>query len=182
MEKIDGNRSLKNHNPGSGLTFGKQIKKDTFPRELNYFKTALKQFLKENDLDQKGMSRLNKIIELAHGLPKDELVIKTAVQEVLDDYLKNSTPVARTVEKEETSKTEGRKVSGSQSQDRHHQKYKHSDANGSASEDEKVILDEEETEELAEETEALQEEETEGLVEVLTEPYIIENTESLILK
>lgn len=131
MEKINGNRSSKNFNTGSGLTFGNKIKKDASPREFNHFKAVIKQFLNENSFDQKGLSRLKKIIELAHQLPNDELFIKNSVQEIMDDYLKKSTPVARTVEKEASSKTEGRKVPDSQSQDRHHQKYKHSDANGS---------------------------------------------------
>ncbi|HEY5556358.1 FHA domain-containing protein [Acetobacterium sp.] len=142
MEKIDGNRSSKNLKPGKGPIFGKQIKKDDSPRELNHFKATIKQFLNENNLDQKGISRLKKIIELAHHLPKDELLIKNSVQAIVDDYLKKSTPVARTVQNEENSKIEGRKVPADHSQNRHtvvenenghHQKYKLSDVNGSTS-------------------------------------------------
>ena len=130
MKTIQGNRSLKNQHPGSGTASGKHIKKNDANRELSHFKTALKQFLSENDLDQKGMSRLNKIIELAHHLPNDELAIKNSVQEIMNGYSKKAIPVARMAEGQEDSKIQEQKILASQSQDHNHSHHKHADASG----------------------------------------------------
>lgn len=137
MKKIQGNQSSSNLNPAGGTTLGKQIKKNDFTGDLNHFKATLKQFLNENTLDQKGMSRLKKIIELAHRLPENEVGLKNSVQEIIDEYSKKSTLVASMAKNKKTSNTESEKGLSPKSKDRHtvvghenghHQNYRHSDA------------------------------------------------------
>jgi len=88
MKRIQGNRSFKNHSGSEGTGSSRVLKKDDRLREMNHFKSTLRQFLSENNLDQKALSRLKKIIELAQRLPVDETVLKNIVQEVMTEGVK----------------------------------------------------------------------------------------------
>ena len=100
MKRIQGNRSFKNHSSSGGSGSGRILKKDDELREMNHLKSTLRQFLSENKLDQKAISRLKKILELARRLPVDEEVFDSMVQEILNEGIKkpgSSVSVTETV-------------------------------------------------------------------------------------
>lgn len=88
MKRIQGNRSFKNHSGSESSDPSRVLKKDDGLREMNHFKSTLRQFLSENNLDQKALSRLKKIIELAQRMPVEEAVLKNMVQEVMTEGVK----------------------------------------------------------------------------------------------
>ncbi len=99
MKRIQGNRSFKNHSESAGSGSSRVLKKDDGLREMNHFKSTLRQFLSENNVDQKALSRLKKIIELAQRLPVEDAIFNNVVQEIMTEGVKKpqtfgSTPEA----------------------------------------------------------------------------------------
>lgn len=105
MKRIQGHHSFKNYSESAGSGSGRVLKKEDGLREKNHFKSTLRQFLNENDLDQKAISRLKKIIELAQRLPVEETVLKNMVQEVLTEGVKKTAAHSSTSESAVVSKT-----------------------------------------------------------------------------
>lgn len=96
MKRIQGNKNFKNNSGSEGTGPGRFLKKDDGLREINHFKSTLRQFLSENNLDPKAISRLKKIIELTQRLTLDEAGLKNMVQEVIDEGSKKPAPSVAT--------------------------------------------------------------------------------------
>ena len=90
MKRIQGNRSFKNHSGLGESSKGRVFKKDDGLREMNHFKTTLRQFVNENNLDQKAISRLKKIIDLSRRLTVEEAVLNGMVQEIINGEVKKT--------------------------------------------------------------------------------------------
>lgn len=105
MKRIQGHHSFQSYSASAGTGPGRVLKKEDGLREMNHFKSTLRQFLNENDLDQKAISRLKKIIELAQRLPVEETVLKNMVQEVLTEGVKKTAAHGSTSESAVVSKT-----------------------------------------------------------------------------
>lgn len=117
MKRIQGNRSFKNHRSGDGAGSIGVLKKDDEVRELNHFKSTLRQFINENDLDHKAISRLKKIIELAQRLPGEEAGFKNIVQDFFDEENKKTLAFEPTVKSASHKKATGVKDKPHQNQE-----------------------------------------------------------------
>ncbi|MDD3305489.1 MAG: FHA domain-containing protein [Acetobacterium sp.] len=98
MKRIQGKQSFKNHSGSEGSGSSRVLKKDDGFREMNHFKSTLRQFLNENNLDQKAISRLKKIIELAQRLPLEETIFKSMIDEIMTEGVKKPLSYGSTVE------------------------------------------------------------------------------------
>lgn len=98
MKRIQGSRSFKNHSSSGGSGSARILKKDDGLREINHLKSTLRQFLNENNLDQKAISRLKKIIELVRRLPLEEAVFNSMVQEIMNEGVKKPLSSGSTTE------------------------------------------------------------------------------------
>nr|WP_320025814.1 FHA domain-containing protein [uncultured Acetobacterium sp.] len=109
MKRIQGSRSFKNNSGTEGTGAGRFFKKDEGLRVMNHFKSTLRQFLNENTLDQKAISRLKKIIELTQRLTVDEAVIENIVQEIINEDSKKTASAVPTPELVTKTKVPGAK-------------------------------------------------------------------------